>query len=366
MHRALELARRSLGSVSPNPAVGAVVVRRGKIVGEGHTRPPGGDHAEVIALRQAGDLAQGAELFITLEPCSRHGRTPPCTDAITAAGISRVHVGAVDPNPAQDGRGLSRLREAGVKVTVASDPSESLAASRLIGAYRKHSTTGRPFVTSKFAMSLDGKIADRFGRSRWITGESARARAHDLRAESDAILVGIGTVIADDPRLTTRDADGLPRGRQPLRVVVDSKGRVPLDAVVTSDEGRTLIACIDMEESKRSILAARGVDVKVLPARHGRVDLDALLDQLGSRGVTSILVEGGGQVAGSFFDGGMVDRVAAFIAPVIVGGQSAPGPVGGDGAADIATALQLGDCSWERVGGDLLVVGYPHGPCSPE
>ncbi len=359
MHRALELARRSLGSVSPNPAVGAVVVRRGKVVGEGHTQPPGGDHAEVVALRKADDLALGAELFITLEPCSRHGRTPPCTDAITAAGISRVHVGAIDPNPAEDGRGLSRLREAGIEVVLASDRSESLAASKLIGAYRKHSTTGMPFVTSKFAMSLDGKIADRAGRSKWITGELARARAHELRAESDAILVGIGTVIADDPRLTARDTAGRPRSSQPLRVVVDSKGRIPLDAAVASGEGHTLIACIGMEESKRSELAARGVEVEVLPGHHGRVNLDALLKLLGGRGVTSILVEGGGKVAGSFFDGGLVDRVAAFIAPMIVGGRSAPGPVAGDGVADIADSLQLGDCSYEKIGDDLFVVGYP-------
>ena len=335
------------------------MVRRGKVVGEGHTQPPGGDHAEVIALRQADALALGAELFITLEPCSRHGRTPPCTDAITAAGISRVHVGAIDPNPAEDGRGLSRLREAGIEVVLASDRSESLAASRLIGAYRKHSTTGMPFVTSKFAMSLDGKIADRAGRSRWITGELARARAHELRAESDAILVGIGTVIADDPRLTSRDTAGRPRRLQPLRVVVDSKGRIPLDTAVASGKGRTLIACIDMDESKRSELAARGVEVEVLPEHHGRVNLDALLELLGGRGVTSILVEGGGQVAGSFFDGGLVDRVAAFIAPMIVGGRSAPGPVAGDGVADIADSLQLGDVSCEKIGDDLLVVGYP-------
>ena len=359
MHRALELARRSLGSVSPNPAVGAVVVRRGRIVGEGHTQPPGGHHAEVIALRHAGDLALGAELFITLEPCSRQGRTPPCTDAITAAGIARVHVGAIDPNPAEDGRGISRLREAGVEVMVAADASESLAASRLIDAYRKHSRTGTPFVTSKFAMSLDGKIADRTGRSKWITGELARARAHELRAESDAILVGIATIIVDDPRLTARDTAACPTRRQPLRVVVDSKGMVPLDAAVASDEGRTLVACIDIEESKRSKLAARGVEVEVLPSHRGRVDLAALLKLLGSRGVTSILVEGGGQVAGSFFDAGLVDRVAAFIAPVIVGGQSAPGPVGGNGVTDVANALRLGDCSWERVGDDFLVVGYP-------
>ena len=359
MQRALALARRSLGVVSPNPAVGAVVVRGGSVVGEGRTHPPGGDHAEVGALREAGDLARGADMLVTLEPCSRHGRTPPCTDAIVAAGIGRVRVGCVDPHPAQRGAGLEVLSAAGVDASLAPPGPEAEEAARLIQGYRKHLDTGRPFVTAKFAVSLDGKIATRTGSSAWITGGPARARAHALRAESDAILVGVATVLADDPRLTVRDGEGIAAGPQPLRVIADSTGRTPPGAAVASDGGRTLVACLRMEPATRAEMDRLGVEVAELPERAGRVDLAALMDLLGGLGVTSVLSEGGGRLAGSLFDYGLVDRVAAFIAPLIVGGQEAPGPVDGRGVADIADALRLRDCVWERVGEDILVIGYP-------
>ena len=359
MQRALALARRSLGAVSPNPAVGAVVVRGGSVVGEGRTRPPGGDHAEVGALREAGDLARGADMLVTLEPCSRHGRTPPCTDAIVAAGIGRVTVGCVDPHPDQRGAGLEALRSAGIEASLAPPGPESAAASRLIQGYGKHLATGRPFITAKFAISLDGKIATRTGSSAWITGGPARARAHALRAESDAIVVGIGTVLADDPRLTVRGGQGEPVEQQPLRVIVDSDGRTPLDATVASDGGRTLVACLRMEPAARASLERLGVEVAELPEGAGGVDLAALMDLLGGLGVTSALAEGGGRLAGSLFEDGLVDRVAAFIAPMIIGGVEAPGPVGGRGVADIADALRLRDCTWEGVGEDILVIGYP-------
>ncbi len=359
MDRALDLARGALGSVSPNPPVGAIVVRDGAVVGEGATQPPPGDHAEVVALRQAGEAARGAGLYVTLEPCSRQGRTPPCADALVAAGIVRVHVAMLDPNPEEDGRGIERLRSSGIDVELTPEGDEASRASRLTEAYRKHATTGRPFVTSKFAMSLDGKIAAHTGSSTWITGESARARAHIFRAESDAVLVGIGTVLADNPRLTARDGAGELKAHQPLRVVVDSKGRVPVDAVVASDGGRTLIACVTMDTGKTSFFAECGVEVAALPRQGGRVDMSALLELLGSRGITSVLVEGGGQVAGSLFDAGLVDKIVAFIAPVIVGGESAPGPVAGRGVAEIGDALRLSGVTWERVGDDMLVIGYP-------
>ncbi len=365
MQRALALARRSLGAVSPNPAVGAVVVRDGAVVGEGSTRPPGGDHAEVVALREAGELARGADMFITLEPCSRHGRTPPCTDAIAAAGIARVWVGSIDPHPEQGGRGLDGLRAAGIDVEMSPPGPESLAARRLIEAYAGHLATGRPFVTAKFAVSLDGKIATRTGSSAWITGEAARARAHALRSESDAIIVGVGTVLADDPRLTARGPDGEPGPRQPLRVVVDTEGRTPPGATVAADGGRTLVACVRMRRARRAELERGGVEVAQLQAGSGGVDIPAVLDLLGGRGCTSLLAEGGGRLAGTLFDGGLVDRVAAFVAPIIVGGAEAPGPVGGRGTRDIADALRLRDCSWERIGRDMLVVGYPDRACSP-
>ena len=357
--RALDLALGALGSVSPNPPVGAVIVRRNKVVGEGFTQPPGGNHAEIVALEQAGEQAEDADMYVTLEPCSRHGRTPPCTDAIVAAGISRVRVAMIDPNPEENGLGIDQLQQAGLHVEITPYRDEIDGATKLIEAYRKHVASGKPFVTSKFAMSLDGKIASHTGSSTWITGTSARNRAHVLRAECDAVVVGIGTVLADDPRMTARDAAGELNAHQPLRVVLDSKGRVSEDAVIVSDGGRTLIACATIDSAKRELLEQRGVEVEELPGEDGRVDVTALLTLLGSRGMTSVLVEGGGQVAGSLFDAGLVDKVAAFIAPVIVGGESAPGPVAGKGVAKIANALHLRDVTWESVGVDMLVIGYP-------
>ena len=242
MRRALELARAAVGSTSPNPPVGAVVVRGGRIVGEGHTQPAGEDHAEKVALRQAGELARGSMLYVTLEPCSHHGRTPPCTDAIIASGVSEVCASVVDPNPQVSGRGLEQLRRAGISVTLGEGRED---AEELIAPHTKFITTGTPLVTAKFAMSLDGKIATRTGDSKWITSEESRRYVHTLRAQSDAIMAGIGTVLADDPQLTARDADGAPLPRQPLRVVVDSKGRLPADAALLRQPGRTLVFVSD-------------------------------------------------------------------------------------------------------------------------
>ena len=237
MRRALSLARRSLGGVSPNPSVGAVVVNGGAVVGEGRTEPPGGRHAEVVALEQAGEAARGGVMYVSLEPCNHHGRTPPCVDAILEAGIAEVHAAISDPNPSVAGGGAAALRDAGVKVVVGERAAE---ASTLLEAYLKWVTTRRPFVTAKFAMSLDGKIATRSGDSQWITGERARQHVHELRAASDAVMVGVGTVLADDPLLTARDRTGRPLARQPLRVVVDTRGRTPLrrQAVQPAGAGR--------------------------------------------------------------------------------------------------------------------------------
>ena len=331
MQRAVALARLSLGAVSPNPAVGAVVVRDGQVVGEGRTEPPGGDHAEVAALREAGDLSQGASLFVTLEPCSRQGRTPPCTDAILASGIGQVTVGCIDPHPEQGGSGIDVLRAGGIEAALTGDKFDSLAASQLIEGYRKNLATGRPFVTLKFAMSLDGKIATRTGSSAWITGQEARARAHILRSESDAVMVGIGTVLADNPRLTARDEQGNALSRQPLRVVVDSHGRIPAESAVATDGGRTLVACTQISDDKKDRLKEVGIEVTEVSARSGSVDLTALMECLGKAGITSVLVEGGGRLAGALFDDRLIDKIAAFVAPVIIGGSDAPGPVGGSG-----------------------------------
>lgn len=357
MRRALALARRAAGRTSPNPLVGAVVVRDGRVVGEGYHRKAGTPHAEVHALRAAGALAQGATLYVTLEPCDHHGRTPPCTEAILAAGIRRVVTATIDPNPLVAGRGLERLRRAGVEVVTGVLEDE---ARELNEAFFKYITAGRPLVTYKYAMTLDGKAAARTGASRWISGPAARRLVHRLRAQADAVLVGVGTILADDPELTVRDA----RGRDPVRVVVDSLLRTPPTARVVAAAARsgapTWIATTPAAPAeRRAALQAAGAEVLVLPARDGRVDLAALMAELGRREVTSVLLEGGPTLAAAALDAGLIDRVAAFVCPLLLGGAEAPGPVGGRGYATPDEAPRLEGVRLRRVGGDFLVTGRP-------
>ena len=350
MRRALSLARRSLGGVSPNPAVGAVVVNGGAVVGEGRSEPPGGRHAEVVALEQAGAAARGGVMYVSLEPCNHHGRTPPCVDAIVNAGISEVHAAIADPNPLVAGDGAAALRAAGVKVVVGERAAE---ASTLLEAYLKWVTTRRPFVTVKFAMSLDGKIATRSGQSQWITGERARQHVHELRAASDAVMVGVGTVLVDDPLLTARGRRGKPLERQPLRVVVDSRGRASPGARLFSQPGPVLVATA---AESRQVAGAETVS-RALP--NGAVDLDWLLEYLGSeRHVASVLVEGGETLLGSMFDLDLVDKVVAFVAPTIIGGDEAPTPVGGLGVGTMSAALRLERTKVRRFGRDTAIIGY--------
>ena len=355
MERALALARDAVGSTSPNPAVGAVVVQDGEVVGTGHTQPAGQAHAEVVALRQAGARAREATLFVTLEPCSHHGRTPPCTDAIIEAGVATVYASVIDPNPNVGGRGVARLRDAGVSVEVGDGRDE---AADLIAPHAKFTRTGTPLVTAKFAMSLDGKIATRTGDSKWITSVESRRYAHELRRRSDAIMVGIGTALADDPQLTARDADGAPLPSQPLRVIVDSAGRLPSDAALLAQPGDTLVALAREDAGARARLEAAGALVFAAGGGDGRVDLAALLAELGRLEITSVFVEGGGALLGSLFDEGLVDRVVAFVAPVIIGGADALSPVGGSGAAMMADVVRLSGARVERIGEDVVVVGW--------
>lgn len=353
MQRAVELAREAVGNTSPNPPVGAVLVRDGRVVGEGRTQPPGGLHAEAEALRMAGDAARGADLYVTLEPCAHHGRTPPCADALVEAGVASVHVAAMDPAPHTAGRGVEHLREAGISVTVDGGSSE---AQQLVEAFAKHINTGLPFVVAKFAMSLDGKIAARSGDSRWISNETSRREAHRLRAEADAVMVGIGTALADDPLLTVRDAP-LPARGQPLRVVVDSAGRLPASAAMLTEEGTTLLAVASAEAARA--VEALGAETIAAPGVDGRTDLPQLLAELGARDVMSLLVEGGAALHGALFESGLVDKVVAFIAPVVIGGDGVPGPIGGAGAERMADALRLRDVTYTELDGDMMVVGYP-------
>ena len=348
MERALELAGQALGTVSPNPAVGAVIVKDGRIVGEGRTQPPGQAHAEVGALAQAGEAARGAAMYVTLEPCAHHGRTPPCIDAVIEAGLSAVHVATLDPDPRTNGKGIDLLREANIAVTVGEGEA---AAKETIEAFAKHVATGLPFVTAKFAMSLDGKVATATGASRWISGDESRRRAHHLRATSDAVMVGIGTVLADDPRLSVRDVPV--RGAQPLRVVIDSKGRLPSASAMLAEPGETLVFTAAGREAETGSKAA-----SVPTSGDGAVDLAEAMAHLGGRGTTSVLVEGGPTLLGALFDAGLVDKVVAFVAPAVLGGAAAPGPVGGAGIAAIADALRLERVRYEHAGDDMMVTGY--------
>lgn len=365
MKRALALARQALGTTSPNPAVGAVVVKDGVVVGEGFTQPPGQRHAEVIALERAGEASRGASLYVTLEPCCIYSRTPPCTKVIISAGISEVYVAATDPNPLVDGRGIGELQAAGIGVYHGEGKGD---ARELYEAFARHITTGLPFVTAKFAMSLDGKIATHTGDSRWVTGEPARGLVQQMRGTCDAIMVGINTVLRDDPQLTVRGEYGESLRHQPLRVILDSKGRTPPGARLLGEPGQTLIAVTRPPDDRVAALERAGAEVLQLPeTEEGMVDLGELMRTLGDRGVVSLLVEGGGTLMGSLFDLGMVDKVAAFIAPTVVGGLSAPSPVAGKGIAAMSEALRLVRVKLESIGEDILVVGYPQaGPSTPK
>ncbi len=366
MARALELARGVLGTTSPNPAVGAVVVRDGRIVGEGATAPPGGPHAEVTALAAAGDAARGATLYVTLEPCSVYGRTPPCGDAILAAGVREVVVACADPDPRVDGGGIRWLREAGLVVRGGDGAAAALEHYR---AYTQHRRTGRPFVIAKWAASLDGKIAATSGDSRWVSGAQTRAWSHRLRVEHDAILVGVDTILLDDPQLTARPDPAPATVVQPLRVVLDSRGRTPVGARVLAgqDAAPTVICCTAAAPADwRAGIEATGARVvEFPPGADGRVDLPALLDWLGAEGVVSLIVEGGGRVHGAFFDARLVQEVRAVVAPMVIGGDAAAAVVG-VGAERMADVVRLRDLRVERLGDDLLVSARPVPPAPPE
>lgn len=357
MRRALDLARDAPEATSPNPTVGAVIVAPGgSTIAEGVTQPPPGPHAEAVALAlaAAGDRARSATMYVTLEPCNHHGRTPPCVQAIIDAGIAVVHYAVADPDPNARG-GHATLEAAGVRVVAGEGEGE---ARRINEAFFKHRITGLPFVIAKFAASLDGRIGAASGDSRWVSGPETRAWAHKLRTRIDAILVGSGTVIIDDPELTARPGDALAE-RQPLRIVVDSRGRIAPMARVLAGPSKTLVATTnDATPTWRSVIEAQGAEVVSFPSRDGHVDLRALLEELGRRDLLTLVVEGGGVIHGGFFDAGLVDKVHAVLAPIIVGAAEAPSAVVGKGAYRMAEALRLSEVTVERLGDDILVTGY--------
>jgi diaminohydroxyphosphoribosylaminopyrimidine deaminase/5-amino-6-(5-phosphoribosylamino)uracil reductase len=348
MRLALAQARRGVGRTAPNPPVGAVVVRNGQVVGRGFHRRAGLPHAEVEALSEAGRRARGATLYVTLEPCAHHGRTPPCTEAILAAGIRRVVIGVRDPNPHVRGGGAEQLRRAGLMVE---EGVEEARAAELIAPFRKLVTTGKPYVTLKLAASLDGKIATASGDSRWITGEKSRAFVHRLRAEHDAVLVGAGTVLVDDPELTCRGA----RGRNPLRVVLDGRLRSPLEARVFRTSIAPTLVLTSERASRRKVAAlqARGVEVERLGGA-AELPWEAVLAALGKRGLLAVLVEGGAEVAAKALAARGVDRLLVFFAPLLIGGDGRP-MLGSLGVRRLAEALRLPHLEVRRFAGDLMV-----------
>lgn len=357
MRRALQLARKGVGRTSPNPAVGAVIVRDGAIVGEGWHRRAGTPHAEVHALRMAGEAARGGDVYVTLEPCSHHGRTPPCADALVAAGVARVFVGMIDPNPIVSGKGVERLRQAGIVVETGLLGNECL---RLNEAFCKHVTTGRPMVVLKSALTLDGKTATSSGDSRWVTSPPSRRMVHRLRAVMDGVMVGSGTLLADDPELTVR----LVKGRNPLRIVVDSELRTPLTSrlLASTKEGGVVLATVCRDAAKRADLAATGAELLICRRQGNRVDLVDMLEQLGARGVQSILLEGGETLAGEMLRQGLIDKFFFFFAPKLVGGEG-KGLFTGAGVPLMNRALPLRVERVSRVGGDILLEAYPEVAC---
>lgn len=374
MRLALRLARRAIGDTSPNPVVGAVVVKRGRIVGQGYHRHAGWAHAEVEALRQAGRRASGATMYVTLEPCHHTGRTPPCCEALIQAGIKRVVIAMTDPNPITNGRGIERLRRAGIQVVTGVLEAD---AKRLNAPFTKAITTKMPWVVAKVAQSLDGKIATRTGDSRWISSAASRRFAHELRRQVDAIVVGVNTIVRDDPLLTARDPHRPARAGRPIKVIVDSHLRTPVASRCLSRESPapTVIATTQRSPAKRAPFVRRGIEVLVFPSRlrrgrggqasGGRVPLRRLFRALVRRyPITSILLEGGGEVLASALADRLVDRLVWVIAPLIIGGRDSTPSVGGEGIRRLTQAIRLCDVTVRHLGPDLVLdasVAYPKG-----
>jgi len=356
MQRALDLAALALGRTSPNPVVGAVIVKNGVIVGEGYHQKAGTPHAEIHALQQAGEQARGADIYVTLEPCSHYGRTPPCADALIEAGVRRVVAAVLDPNPKVSGRGMEKLKKAGIATQIG---VLEQSARRLNEAFFKYVSTGRPLVSLKTAMTLDGKIATAQGSSRWITGGEARRHVHRLRNQYDAIMVGIGTVLADDPLLNTRLDDE--EARDPIRIIIDGQLLLPHDTqiVKTSNRQPTLVYTSHGADHDREVaLRDKGLEIIRINGSPDYLDMGQVMDDLGKRQITCVLVEGGAGLNASLLQQHLVDKLYWFIAPKMVGGIKAPGPVAGDGVETMDQALLLHDVQVQQMGADILIEAY--------
>ena len=357
MERAISLAKLALGQVSPNPAVGSVIVKDNKIIGQGYTQPPGSSHAEIMALKEAGEQTNGATIYVTLEPCCHYGQTPPCTQAIIAADIKEVHMAMLDPNPKVPGKGSRELEKAGIRVFQGEHAADAM---EVVESYVKFITCGTPFVTAKYAMSLDGKIATKSGDSKWISGDESRRYVHFLRYISDAIMVGVNTILIDDPQLTARCGyrGGMTK-KQPLRVIVDAEGKTPLTARVFSEPGTVLLAVSEkVSPTQKRTYTKAGAEVLVLSSKRGLIDLEELLQSLGKRQITSVLIEGGSTLLGSLCDQNLVDKMTVFIAPIIIGGEKARTAIGGKGIDKVVNSLKLERIKTNQFDNDLMITGY--------
>ena len=350
MLRAIELAKLGRGFTAPNPMVGAVIVKDGRIIGEGYHKKCGELHAERNAFASLTESADGAEMYVTLEPCCHYGRTPPCTEAIIEHKISRVYIGSRDPNPLVSGKGAKMLRERGIEVIEDYLLDE---CDELNPVFFHYITTGKPYVVMKYAMTLDGKIAAYTGKSQWITGKTAREHVHAMRGTYSAVLAGIGTVLADDPMLNCR----LENAHQPLRVIADSTLKIPLDSRLcrSARDYPLLIACTSCDAQKKAAVEATGAEVVILPEKDGHTDLNALMEYLAKRQISSVLIEGGGELNFSALKSGIVDHVCAYIAPKLLGGRTAQSPVGGLGADSPDNAAQLKNRKITQLGDDILL-----------
>lgn len=355
MRLALKLAIKAKGRTSPNPLVGAVIIKDNRIIGQGFHKKVGKPHAEINALDISGRRARGATLYLNLEPCTHFGRTPPCTERIISSKIKKVVVAIIDPNPLNCSRGVKKLRKAGIEVKVGVLEEE---AKKINESYIQYITTKKPFVILKTAMSLDGKIATKTGDSKWITNKSSRKYVHQLRNEVDAILIGVETVLRDDPLLTVRSSEFGVRN-QPVRIVVDSRARIPMGARALNQEALTIVATTKFA-SKRKIktLEKKGARILIIKDRDKKVNLKELLKRLGGLEITSLLVEGGGRINASFLENGLVNKVLFFIAPKIIGGAKATAPVEGEGIKRIKDAIKLKNISIKKFGEDVLIEGY--------
>ena len=356
LNLALDQAKLAVGLCFPNPAVGALIVKNNVVIGSGFTQQPGENHAEIMALENLSESSNNATLYVTLEPCSHMGKTPPCVEKIITSGITKVVYGIEDPNPKVSGSGLRKLRDA--NITVEKGENTSLIKT-FYEAYIHNHKQQKPFISAKFAASLDGKIATSSGESKWITNELSRNKAHEIRAASDVIIVGINTIIKDNPLLTARKKDGNEYEHQPLRVILDSNCNIPIESNVMNNPTNTLIAYNQISEDKNKLFKQKGINSIKLP-KENIVDINELISFLYSKSKYQILVEGGSETLGSFFNLNLIDKVYAFIAPILIGGQNSPSAIGGFGANSMSDIIKLENTNLENYDSDLLLTGYPN------